>query len=362
MVSLPLQKKKTIWFVEDNEELRNSTVEILCFEGFEATGCPSAEEFYEMLEQGQPDLVLCDIMLPGDDGHKVLEKFRSNPSCRKIPFIFVTALTNRKEMRRSMDEGADDYLTKPFGVEELLSAIQARMDRSSDLTGSDAEIWEGFGKDRFGSYLKKVKSCLLSIEDSRASICILPMDSSVFKNVSHCLEKIVNEAHELANLSTNLLLYTQVISPEGQKSLEKLRYMAQTVDLSGLMKSISEKTGRSIVWQGNDDECFVQGNTFLMKKVIEEVCRYFGSNSNESGNIDVYMERKAGPDPSVLLSFRNTGIASNPRDQNGELTDIGLEIASAIAHILGGSLHVQMGKNSDLEVELAIPAGCSEPA
>jgi len=141
--------KANIYYIEDNDELRDNTVEILRLEGFHAAGCSCADEFYALVQSVVPDLVLCDIMLPGDDGHAVITNFRNNKAWSRIPFIFVTALTSRSEIRKSMNEGADDCLTKPFSVDELLATINSRLARASDLAQLEPGHLRKFSRHKF---------------------------------------------------------------------------------------------------------------------------------------------------------------------------------------------------------------------
>src|SRR5579859_2316430 len=116
-----------ILVIEDDPAILRTTVEVLNLEGFETL---SAENGLQGLEQAQhylPDLIISDIMMPVLDGHEVLEALHQDPATATIPFIFLTAQTNRADMRTGMDKGADDYLSKPFTTSELLRAVNARL-------------------------------------------------------------------------------------------------------------------------------------------------------------------------------------------------------------------------------------------
>jgi len=112
--------------------LRN-LLTILTMEGFEAVGARNGEEGVETALRELPDLVICDVMMPGFDGYEVLTRLRANPSTVDIPLIFLTARGEREDVRAGMNLGADDYLCKPCPTEELLSAIQARLRRQDEM-------------------------------------------------------------------------------------------------------------------------------------------------------------------------------------------------------------------------------------
>lgn len=119
----------SIQIIEDNASCRNSAALILRLEGFDVRTAEDAEAGIAMIREKRPDLILCDIMMPGMDGHSVLELLQSDSTTADIPFIFLTALGERADVRRGMNEGADEYLSKPFSSEELVAAVTGRLHR-----------------------------------------------------------------------------------------------------------------------------------------------------------------------------------------------------------------------------------------
>ena len=95
------------------------------------TACASGAEFFEKLPAAAPRLVLLDIMLPGEDGLAILSRLRADPETADVPVIMVTAKTSEIDKVRGLDQGADDYVTKPFGVMELVSRVKALLRRSA---------------------------------------------------------------------------------------------------------------------------------------------------------------------------------------------------------------------------------------
>lgn len=120
--------------IEDDASFLESMRLVLKLEGFEVRTACNGEEGLASIRENRPDIVLCDIMMPRLDGHGVLENLRTGTDHADIPFIFVTALDNRQELRQGMTEGADDYLTKPFSAEELVAAVKGRLARMKLLT------------------------------------------------------------------------------------------------------------------------------------------------------------------------------------------------------------------------------------
>lgn len=120
---------KTILVIEDDDQTRENLQTILEMEGFRTFTAPNGRAGLEAAQRDNPDLILCDVMMPELDGHEVLRALRSQSSTSSIPFIFLTARGERKDQRTGMELGADDYLTKPATVDEVLSAVRSRLER-----------------------------------------------------------------------------------------------------------------------------------------------------------------------------------------------------------------------------------------
>lgn len=141
---------KTILIIEDDSALRENTAELLELSGYSTYTASNGRIGIEVAKQKLPDLIVCDIMMPEVDGYGVLEAISLEATTTHIPFIFLSAKTERQEIRRGMDLGADDYLTKPFEEDELLNAIMSRlakveiraqqMEASSKKKGANGEI------------------------------------------------------------------------------------------------------------------------------------------------------------------------------------------------------------------------------
>ena len=114
---------RTVLIIEDNLEIRENTAEILELAGFKVAGAINGREGIQMASSMTPDLILCDIMMPEVSGYEVLSELKKNPNTKQIPFIYVTASTEKKEIQRALQMGADGYVSKPFDVNELMTTI-----------------------------------------------------------------------------------------------------------------------------------------------------------------------------------------------------------------------------------------------
>lgn len=124
---------KTILLIEDDSALRENTAELLELSGYTVFTAPNGKIGIEKAKNESPSIIICDIMMPEIDGYGVLEAVASDEKTKHIPFIFLSAKTEHKEIRKGMDMGADDYLTKPFDEEELLSAVESRLAKATIL-------------------------------------------------------------------------------------------------------------------------------------------------------------------------------------------------------------------------------------
>lgn len=120
-----------IFCVEDEKNIRDLLVYTLETTGFQARGLEEGKELKAALKQEKPEMILLDIMLPGEDGYALLKKLKSSPETRDIPVIMVTAKEAEFDKVRGLEEGADDYITKPFGMMEFVARIKAVLRRCS---------------------------------------------------------------------------------------------------------------------------------------------------------------------------------------------------------------------------------------
>ena len=148
-------KMKKILLIEDNENIRENTAEILELANYKVFTAENGKIGVEVALQERPDLIVCDIMMPVLDGYGVLHLLHKNPEVQHTPFIFLSAKAEREDIRRGMELGADDYLSKPFEGTELLNAIESRLKKveqmkkemSADLVGLSHLIKINSGKE-----------------------------------------------------------------------------------------------------------------------------------------------------------------------------------------------------------------------
>ena len=143
---------KSVLVIDDNQDIRENTAEILELAGYKTFTAENGKRGVEVALKERPDVIVCDIMMPELDGYGVLHLLRKNEQTEQIPFVFLTAKTERSDFRKGMEMGADDYITKPFEDIELLNAIEIRLKKAAVLDTKYAPSQEGINE-----FIKDVK-------------------------------------------------------------------------------------------------------------------------------------------------------------------------------------------------------------
>lgn len=137
---------KTVLVIEDNEDIRENVEEILTLSDYKVLLAANGKEGIEVAQAHKPDLIICDIMMPGVDGYGVLHVLHKDLATQNIPFIFLTSKSERSDFRAAMEMGADDYITKPFSGNELLNAIESRLKKTEVLKKNLSADLEGLNE------------------------------------------------------------------------------------------------------------------------------------------------------------------------------------------------------------------------
>jgi DNA-binding response OmpR family regulator len=159
-----MRDMKKILVIEDNDDIRSNTAEILELSEYRVIQAANGKEGVEMAVVQVPDLIICDIMMPVLDGYGVMHAIRKHDSLRNTPFIFLTARTERSDIRKGMELGADDYITKPFSGTELLNAVDGRLKKIELLV---KHTKAGIAQDESGPGQQTVQQALQAFVSDR---------------------------------------------------------------------------------------------------------------------------------------------------------------------------------------------------
>lgn len=155
---------KNVLLIEDDKALRENTAELLELANYKVLTAPDGEKGVLVAKSSNPDVIVCDIMMPKLDGYGVLDALSEDDGTRAIPFIFLSAKTERKDVRLGMEMGADDYLTKPFEETELIGAIESRIAKARIL--QEAKEGKTYDDSKFESQIKNIHQLKNFIDDN----------------------------------------------------------------------------------------------------------------------------------------------------------------------------------------------------
>ena len=185
-----------ILIIEDEPRMRKNMATVLKMEGFEVATAANGREGVEAAQREQPALILCDVMMPELDGYGVLAALRADEATARIPFIFLTAKGEKADLRAGMNLGADDYLTKPADIDDLLAAIQTRLARRDEhASGAGGPCFDSPQPlvDKLGLTPREAE-VLLWVAQGKANgdiaLILNTGESTVKKHLEHIFEKL----------------------------------------------------------------------------------------------------------------------------------------------------------------------------
>ncbi|MEM9540861.1 MAG: response regulator [Cyanobacteria bacterium P01_E01_bin.42] len=199
----------TILVIDDQKAIRAKIVAILRLGQYEILNAENGEIGIELALQKHPDLILCDVMMPGLNGYEVLDCLRADPKTATIPFIFMTALTDKESNRKGMELGADDYLAKPFTTEELLGAIKTRLKKQevfARLTRQELDELRENIRSALPHELRTPLNSILGFSD----LLLCDLENLEQSDIREMLEQIYQSGQRLYRTIQNFLLYAEL--------------------------------------------------------------------------------------------------------------------------------------------------------
>lgn len=222
-----------IYVVEDDKSIQEIETFALTNVGYRVEGFASAGEFYEALEQELPDLILLDVMLPDEDGLSIVKKMRARQDTLTIPIIMVTAKTTEIDKVKGLDLGADDYMTKPFGVMELISRVKAMLRRSAKPEDKEKVLRLGnivLDREKHAVYVNGVV-CELTYKEYEL-LKLLMVNAGIVTSREVILDRVwgINYEGESRTLDMHIKTLRQKLKEEGSliKTVRNVGYIMNT--------------------------------------------------------------------------------------------------------------------------------------
>jgi len=359
-----------ILVIDDDAATLALTVKALETRGFSTLRADDGLQGLEAAKRHLPDLIICDVQMPKLNGYETLAALRQDPITATIPFIFLTGLTDRKELRQGMGLGADDYLTKPFSANELMQAVRTRLEKQAAMEKRSERKLE----DLRGNIDLALPHELLTPLNGILGLAAILMEEGVEveqAEVKDFARKIHFSAQRLHHLIENFIIYSQaVLTASDTRKTAELR-AGEPIPVRELIEKIArekaELVGRQDDLALDLQETTVTIQPVYLRKAVEEIVDNAVKFSNAGTPVRV---TAAAEGRRFVLAIHDHGRGMTPAqiadigahmqferrfyEQQG--VGLGLIIAKRIAEVYGGELIVESTPGEGTVVRFAVPA------
>jgi DNA-binding response OmpR family regulator len=364
-----------ILVIEDEDNIRDSICEMLRAENFSVVEAEDGHIGVQLAKEEIPDLVICDVMMPQLDGYGVLYQLRDDPSTQTLPFIFLSAKSAKEDMRLGMDLGGDDYLTKPFTRQELLSAITTRLAKQKAVERKAQQKLDDLRENITYSLPHELRTPLNSILNN-SKLLLESYETTEQQEALKMLGNIHSSGLRLYRLIQNFLLYAELSRIEKEPRLA--RTLVERGEKSFIRTLIKEITWQKAVQTNRQkdlnldiQEAQVQLSSAKIKKIIEEIVdnAFKFSSAGEIVEIRTYCQENI---LNVFVSDRGRGMNAEQIANLGaymqferkiyaqEGSGLGLAIARILTELHGGELKIESIPGQQTIVHLILPTASSD--
>jgi hypothetical protein len=361
-----------ILIIEDQPDVRENIEAILELEDYETLSAENGEIGIEMAENNHPDLILCDVMMPKLDGFGVVQALRQNPITSTIPLIFLTAKADRLSLRQGMDLGGDDYLTKPFTLDELINAVKSRLSKQTLIQQDVDQEQDKFRSNITRSLPHELNTPLNGIL-ATSDLLINYYDTMDADEAQSCLADIKFSGQRLYRLIQNFLLFTQLElfqSNPQQSQIWQNRLSQTTTNSVSIIQKITQAIAKPI-GRTDDLQLFLKEESIRIAeqdlyKITEEIIDNAFKFSKKGTPIIVQstLENKKF---ILTVSNQGRGMTSEQIAQIGAYmqferklyeqqgSGLGLIIAKRMTELYGGQFKIQSTPNETTTVCICLP-------
>jgi two-component system, sensor histidine kinase and response regulator len=357
---------KRVLVIEDDRATREQLVKLLRFENFEVSEAPDGAAGIEVARRVRPDAIICDIMMPGQDGFEVLEQLRANPQTAATPFIFLTAKADLRDVRHGMRNGADDYVTKPFEVSELLASLRVRLQRQELHEDEKRRVSEEAGLAAAAVLPRELLAPLDHIETVTE---LLALNDAHGLNVSAMCESVRREAAKVRRALQRLSLYSRLPALYADRFASRAEFepapAGPVVEKTALQ--VAGEYGRSGDLHFINDTAAVplspEHLAIIAQELVSNACKFSAPGSRievaVKGEAQFSAIRVSDSGPG-LSSERIQEIAAFRQFHNGgnrpSGLGLGLALVQGLVRLYGGELHFEPGEGGGLCASLLLPA------
>lgn len=365
-----------ILVIEDNPNILEEVLIWLELEGFEVSGAANGSTGIQTALQLLPDLIICDIMMPEKDGHRVLIELRANKATSLTPFVFMTAKQEKSDIRYGMELGADDYITKPFSREEFLGAIRSRLERRELFAAHSQQQLSSMRDSLFRSLPHELRTPLVGILGVGE---LLEQDAYVItpEEILEFARMITVSGQQLYRLIENHLFYVQLEMKSRSADGLVADRNAMTLDAANVIREACNKNAlshhrsndlRFDLMTSHEAETYrVQiANEHLTKIVYELVDNAFKFSTSPS--IVKIVSRLENGKFQLSIHDHGHGITADNLARLGAYTQfdrdkyeqrgsgLGLTIARLLTELYGGQFEISStpGKCTSVQISLRL--------
>ncbi len=366
---------KKILVIEDDASLREFMIKyFLEKQGYAVITAENGAVGLEKAKHDIPDLIISDIMMPQMNGYEVLRALQQSPDTAEIPFIFLTAMSNRSDIRNGMNLGADDFLVKPFMSQELLNAINKRFEKKAKLEIRANQRLENL-REKIARVLPHEFRTPLSTILGVSNILLEECDDMPKDELKEMLTFLNVSAKRLNRLIENYLLY---VSLENIVDFEELRSASVMVSKEFILEQFAQQAQRydrvsDLVVEGipDDDSISIAISEPHFVKLIEEVCDNACKFSEKDTPIHITLSTRGN---SYVISCSNAGVGMTHqqiqeigafmqferelREQQG--AGLGLVLARKIVELHDGSLTIESIPHVSTTFRITLPIAVNE--
>lgn len=349
-----MQNKKVL-IVEDEPTLREQICEILRFEGYDVVAADNGESGLETAIQESPDLIISDVMMPIMDGVELLKSLRNDARTKLTPFIFMTALAERENIRIGMETGADDYITKPFTQNDLIRAIDTRLQKLDAIADEKGQALDTLRKTIITRLPHELRSPLSGIIGFGTLLRDMP-EGLTTEDIADIGNEILNSGNRLLRLIENYLVYVQLQLSDTKKETlngSKIESLIEETALTVAQKYERETLLRISIDKVDSLQC---SEEFLNKIILELTDNAFrfsppdsevsiiGKNNDSNYTITIADSGRGFTKEQIAQIGAYMQFDRDKLEQQG--SGLGLIISKKMVTLSGGEFQIISNKNA----------------
>jgi signal transduction histidine kinase len=360
---------KKVLIIDDSPEIRMLICETLGCYGYITTDAGDGERGIQLAKELLPDLIICDISMPGLDGYDTLKALRAHEATATVPFVFLTGATDKAKMRRGMELGADDYLTKPFSHQELMAAVQARMEKQAELRRQSEKKLDELR----GSLSLALPHELRTPLNGILGLASLMMEDAASMDPEEVLESaryIHESASRLHRLIENFLVYSQIQILANKSSRIQIAEGIKPIAVDAVVPHVVETVAARYQREQDLRVELVSANLLLpeenFSKIIEELIDNAFKFSTKGQNVRIATQ-VIGKSVCFRIEDQGRGMTRDQISRVGphmqfdreiyeqQGAGLGLVIARRLTELLGGTFKIESATEKGVAVQLSFP-------